>query len=363
MMKSTKTNTLKNFLKSEFVRVGDKIAESVLEKAGFSGNEDPKKLSRDEAQKLLEAFQSTDFLPPPTNCLSPIGEKMIIKSLLVGFSPEFVHAVTRRPRVYSGHPFLVEVGIAYGGEIRGEDRVSLLRYANKIPLLYQQGGCALTKAVESVNWKNYGLNQSRGELPSGPAVILVHLASTNIPYTSESKEAIASIPEIVEEVRLALQEAGRKLKEYIERKGRQQKKKKKEEVLSRILPLMAEKVCEVLEKDPIDVGKVVARIMGYIHVQRSVAESDGFTDVRLVISNFSRAKKEFKLYEMCSGDVVVKDAKIMESSYKTLVWNVILKPNEEIELKYRVKGRIINRKPLVDGVDAEMISGADVMSI
>lgn len=362
MLKTTKATTLKKFLKDEFVRVGDKIAEEVISKSGFTGNEDPRNMGREEAARLLEAFRSTDFLPPPTDCLSPIGEKMISRSLMAEYSPEFVYAVTRKPRVYSGHPFLIEVGIAYGGEIKAE-KVTLLRYANKIPLLYQQGGCALTKAVESVNWKNYGLAQNKGELPAAPAVILIHLASTNIPYTSESKEAVASIPEIVDEARLALQEAGRRLKEYIERKSRQQKKKKKEEMISRVLPLIAKKVCEVLEKDPIEVDKIVARIMGYLHVEREIADVDGRKEVAVRVSNFSRSKKVIKVYEMCSGEVKTDGGKVTGRGYTTVSWDVTLKPDEEVELRYTLKGRVLNKKPLVSGVDREILSGGEVMDL
>ncbi len=366
MLKTTRAKNLKRFLKSEFVRVGDKIADGVLLKAGFSGEEDPRRLDRDDALRLLKAFRETDFLPPPTDCLSPIGDRMIVKSLAAEYNPEFVYAVTRKPKVYSGHPFLVEVGIAYGGEIsgmKGDEKVTLLRYANKIPLLYQQGGCALTRAVESVNWRNYGLSQSRDEIPNGPAVILVHLASTNIPYTSESKEAIAAIPEIVDEAKLALQEAGRKLKEYIDRKGRTQKKKKKEEVLGKILPLLARKVCEVLEKDTIEVEKVIARIMGYVHVERVATDRDGFTEVSVILSNFTRSAKDLRVYEMCDGEVEAEGARVTASTFKTLSWKVKLKPGEEIELRYRVRGRIVNRKPLVDGVDPEVLSGAEVAAM
>lgn len=362
MLKSTRASTLKKFLKEEFVRIGDKIAEDVLAEAGFSGNERPCDMGRDEAARLLDAFLTVDFLPPPTDCLSPIGEKMISRSLVAQYSPEFVYAVTRKPKVYSGHPFLVEVGIAYGGEIKSE-KVTLLRYANKIPLLYQQGGCALTKAVESINWKNYGLSQNKGELPSAPAVILVHVASTNIPYTSESKEAVAAIPEIIDETRLALQEVGRKLKEYLERKSKQQRRKKKEEMISKVLPLIARKVCEVLEKDQIEVDKIVARIMGYLYIERDIFERNGVKEVVLRISNFTRSKREMKVFEMCSGDVKADGAKITSSGYTTVAWNVVLKPNDEVELKYLLKGRILNRKPLVEGVERDILSGGEVMKI
>ncbi|MEG9195100.1 MAG: DNA topoisomerase VI subunit B [Candidatus Methanoglobus sp.] len=357
MLKFTNSPTLRKFLKEEFVRVGDKIADEILAKAGFSGDEDPKKLGRDEAAKLIEAFKSVELLPPPVDCLSPIGEELLMRSLISEYSPEFVYAVTRRPKVYSGHPFLVEAAIAYGGEIRA-DKIILLRFANKIPLLYQQGGCALTKAVESINWKNYGLEQTKEELPYGNAVILVHLASTNIPYTSESKEAISPIPEIMDEIRLALQEVGRKLKEYLDRKERQEVKKKKEEVIAKILPLIAKKVCEVLEKDPVEVDRIVARIMGYLHVERIVSEKNGLKEVKIVVSNFTKAKREIRILETCSGEVEADNARISEGRFPTITWSLIVNPEEEVELRYRVKGELVNKTPIVEGIDTNMLSVA-----
>ncbi len=360
MLKVTRARTLRNFLKEEFVRVGDRIAEAVLRSAGFEGDEDPRSFGRNEAERLLKAFHEIDLLPPPTDCLSPIGEKMIERGLLARFSPEFVYAVTRRPKVYSGHPFLVEVGIAYGGSI-STDRAIVLRYANKIPLLYQQGGCALTKAVASVNWKNYGLNQSKDELPASPVVILIHLASTNVPYTSESKEAVAAIPEIVDEVRLALQEVGRRLKEYIDRKERHRKRKKKEEAIGKIIPLIAKKAAEVLGRDVPNAEKVLARVMGYVYVERTVSEVDGVKNVRLIVHNFSRTHARFRLYEMCTGSVEDCEAG-EEGVYKVLSWDVSARPGESVEFGYKLRGRIVNSKPLVEGADPELVRGAEVLA-
>ncbi|HID43491.1 MAG TPA: DNA topoisomerase VI subunit B [Archaeoglobaceae archaeon] len=362
MLKQTEAGSLKSFLKREFVRIGDKTAHEVLEKAGTEGSRNPKKLNREEISSLLQAFKNTDFLPPPTDCLSPIGEKMIMKSLLSEYRGEWVYAVTRKPKVYSGHPFLVEAGIAYGGEISSEKMI-LLRYANKIPLLYQQGGCAITKAVESISWRNYGLQQSKGELPVCPAVLMVHVASTNVPYTSESKEAVSYIPEIVEEIRLALQELGRKLKEYVERKEKLKKKKKKEDVLNAILPLLAKKVCEILEKDEIDVEKIVARIIGKVHIERTVNEKDGYREVNLRISNFTRAKKDVKIYEICSGEVDAPSARISQSSYTTVKWELSLNPEDTAVIDYRTRGKIVNKKPLIEGLEESEISGGEVFSL
>ncbi|WP_456369656.1 DNA topoisomerase VI subunit B [Geoglobus sp.] len=349
MLKNTKARDLKNFLKTEFVRVGDKISEEILTKAGLSPDLHPSSISREDAEKLITAFRLTDLLPPPVDCLSPIGEDLIMKSLMEEYSPEFVYAVTRRPKVYSGHPFLVEAGIAYGGELK-EDKISLLRFANKIPLLYQQSGCALTQAVVSVNWKNYGLQQSKNELPVAPAVILVHVASTNVPYVSESKEAVAAIPEIIDEVRLALQECGRRLKEYIERKKSIQKRKRKEEELLKIIPLLAEKISEVVERERVDAEKVIARIMGKVYISREVGDGKA----AVVIHNFSSSRRKLRIYEMCDGGI---------NGDRTARWDVEVGPGEVVRIEYEFRGRHINARPLVEGIEEELISGGEVVKL
>ncbi len=334
MLKDSRAKNLKEFLKREFSRVGEKIAEEILTKAGIP-NKHPRAITREEAIRLIEAFRETPLLPPPTDCLSPIGEELIIKSLVNEFKPEFVCAVSRKPKVYSGNPFLVEVGLAYG--VNSEETI-LMRFANRIPLLYQQGGCALTKAVESVNWKAYGIPQDK--LPKAPMVILIHVASTNIPYTSESKEAIAGIPEIVDEVRLALQEVGRKLKGYLDRKKAVQERKKRENVLLKILPLIAKKCAEILEREEVDVSKVVARITGKVYVEKSVEGKN----VKIVVSNFSRNKKRFKLYDICGNP---------------RVWELELKPFEEKVIEYECENPSRSR-PFVEGLEEEVI-GADFL--
>ena len=98
--------------------------------------------------------------------------------------------------------------------------MQVLRYANRVPLQFQQGACAITQAVTKTNWRSYGLSQSRGNLPSGPVTVMIHMASVWVPFTSESKEAIASYPEIERELRLGLQAAGRKLAMYLRRRKR-----------------------------------------------------------------------------------------------------------------------------------------------
>jgi DNA topoisomerase-6 subunit B len=180
-------------------------------------------------------------MAPPTNCLSPIGEKAILSGLYQQIKGDFYTAVSRPPAVYRGNPFVIETGLAYGrgpqhgqesqetksiplaeGETQQDDHelARVIRYANRVPLLYQQSACVSYKAVLDTTWRNYGVSQSRGALPSGPMVIFVHMASVWVPFTSESKEAIADYDEIRKEITLAMRECGRRLGAFLRRRER-----------------------------------------------------------------------------------------------------------------------------------------------
>ncbi|MEM6561751.1 MAG: hypothetical protein AAF656_09130, partial [Planctomycetota bacterium] len=142
------------------------------------------------------------------------------KGLLKETKAEFYTAHTREPAVYRGNPFQIEVGIAFGGDLPREEQARIFRFANRVPLLYQPSACAISKSISGTNWRNYGLTQPRNGMPEGPLIVFVHMASVWVPFTSESKEAIADYDEIRKEVGLALKECGRKLNTYIRRKQR-----------------------------------------------------------------------------------------------------------------------------------------------
>ena len=179
-------------------------------------------------------------MAPPTDCLSPIGEDLLEKSLKKEINAEFYCAITRPIFVYRGNPFQIEVGIAYGGNQPKEEQVSILRYANRVPLLYQQGACAFTKSVMGTSWKPYGLQQSNNALPVGPMTLILHIASVWVPFTSESKEALAHYPEIIKEVKLALQEAGRKLQSYVHKKVKVQSQLERASLFENYIPEVAD---------------------------------------------------------------------------------------------------------------------------
>ncbi len=180
---------------------------------------------------------------PRTDVLVPIGKERIKTSLRSNLKPSFVAVVERKPRVYSGGiPFQVEVGVAIGGQIKGFE---LMRFANRVPLLFDTGGCAITEAVKSIDWKRYGLN----DVFNSPVVILVNLSSTHVPYTTAGKQAIADVPEVFNEIRQALMEVGRKVKEYTSRVGRLEELAQKKKVLEHYLPLVAGALAKLAGED------------------------------------------------------------------------------------------------------------------
>jgi|TARA_Y100000310_G_scaffold12560_1_gene12944 DNA topoisomerase VI B subunit len=239
MMKSSKSRNISSFLSNDFSRVSSKVAKDVLAKAEISEKIHPSKVSREEADRLLKIIRETKIMAPPTNCLSPIEEDLLLEGLKKEIKADFYASVTRQPSVYRGNPFLIEVAMAYGGDLEKEDSVRVLRFANRVPLLYQQSACASIRSIIQTSWNNYGLSQSKKALPSGPVIILVHIASVWVPFTSESKEAIAHYPEIIKEMKLALQDCGRKLGSYIRKTVKAKEQKEKIDLFEKYIPEIA----------------------------------------------------------------------------------------------------------------------------
>ena len=249
MLELTKARTLQSFLTTEFSRVGAKSAKNICQHAALLTKTKPRRVSREMGERLMEGIKSVRLMNPPTDCLSPIGEQLLEMGLRKEINAEFFCSVSRPPVVYRGNPFQIEVGIAYGGEQKADRTVNLLRFANRVPLLYQQSACAITKSISSIRWSPYGLKQSQNSLPVGPCTILVHLASVWVPFTSESKEAIAHYPEIIKELKLALQDAGRKLQRYVKRRHLVAHELKKRNFIETYIPHVGLALQELLDLD------------------------------------------------------------------------------------------------------------------
>jgi len=321
--------------------------------------DDPPKVTavagdRDTARELLDAMAATNIMAPPTECLAPITAELVEAGLRKEYDADFYAASTRDAEVHGGDPFIVEAGIAYGGDLPADGSVEILRFANRVPLVYQRGACATVDVVKRINWRNYNLDQPGGSgIPNGPAVLMVHVASTNVPFTSESKDAVANVPEIEDEIELAVREAARELKSYLNKRRSLEKRREKQDVIADILPEMAEKVTTVTGRAPLDIGDTMARIMNNVLVERTVEDGT----VELTVENHTSTSETLDVTEMVSaepGDV--SGGTVVEMDGEWFVrWEPTVGGGEEATLEYTV-GSDADFDVNVDGVEREKLT-------
>jgi len=238
MLKDSRARTLKRALEEDFSRVSSRVSKDICERAGLNPKANPTRVAHREIEALYQAIQETKLMRPPLDCLAPIGEEQILAGLKKEFPASFYAAVTRPPTVYRGNPFLVEVGIACAKpgenpEMGAEDPVRVMRFANRVPLLYMSGACAMTDAMSSVKWKTYGLQQPRGGTPIGPVVLFLHIA-------------IAHYPEILKEMVFALQECGRRLSVHLNKRKRAAEAERKHSYMVKYIPHLAKGLQDIL---------------------------------------------------------------------------------------------------------------------
>jgi DNA topoisomerase-6 subunit B len=308
MAQESKSRDVSGFLQSAFSRVSASAAADILRQVPWGKKSlKPRALAdRATAEQLHKAIANTKLMSPPTNCLSPIGDELMRKGLVSFLSviesegdddgqidmdaasmkpakkskgdkkkpdeapaaepvpdatPEegvekikghnyFIATVTRSPKVYRGNPFQVEVGLAYGGSWPADKTIELFRFANRVPLLFQRGACGVTEAIVKTDWRNYLLSQPKGALPVGPMALLVHIASVWVPFTSESKEAVAHYPDIIKEIQLAAQECGRKLATFIRKRKAEDYQLQRRSIFELYIEEVAEAIGKITGKKP-----------------------------------------------------------------------------------------------------------------
>ncbi|AGN26742.1 DNA topoisomerase VI subunit B [Candidatus Methanomassiliicoccus intestinalis] len=301
MVNASSEKSLIKFLQNDFSRISERVAKEICSAAGITETTRLSTMDLEKCKQLQDGIGKVKIMAPQSDCLSPIGENLIrkgLKHVLSDIKPEYyAPPITRDPKSHSGNPFLVEVGIVYGGGLPSDQQVQILRFANRVPLLYQQGACAITKAIEATDWRRYGLEQRGGTgIPYGPAIILVHIASTKIPFTSEAKEAVSAIPQIQEEITLALKACGRSLRTHLNKKERKKKTRAKFEIVQVIIPLMAEKTANVLGKPIPDLRGTITKIMNVVWIDESITYDKGKHRAKITIYNYTPKNQKFKLH-------------------------------------------------------------------
>ncbi|MBL8681113.1 MAG: DNA topoisomerase VI subunit B [Myxococcales bacterium] len=257
------------------------LVDDLCRRAGFEPQTLAKKVEMTNLERFTTALESKQvrILPPPATCVAPIGESLIVEGLKRRFKGEFFASHTRPPAVYRGNPFVVEVGIAYGGELAKDEGAEVLRFANRVPLLYQPRACATTEAVVRINWKAYakdgGINQRGAELPVGPLAVFVHLASVWVPFTNEAKEAIASYDEIIDEIRVALMECGRKLATYLNSQVADKLQRERKSLFEKYIEEIAIAIGEITSMGPERVrGDFLNAMAGFVHLDEPAPKSE-----------------------------------------------------------------------------------------
>jgi len=269
MLRDTKGRTLKGALQSDFSRVSANVAEEICKAAGLNPEMRPRALGVAQVEALFRAIPNVKIMAPPTSTIVPIGEALILEGLKQTVKADFYTSTTRPPAVYRGNPFVVEAGLAYGGDLPAEELIDLWRFANRVPLQYQQSACAITRGALTTDWRSYGLQQGKGALPVGPMILFVHVASVWVPFTSESKEAIASYPEIIRELRLGLQEVGRRLGGFLRHRQRLAEAEKKRSYIESYIPHIGIALREILGLSKAEEEKVVTTLTDTLEKSRT----------------------------------------------------------------------------------------------
>ncbi|MGC8496475.1 MAG: DNA topoisomerase VI subunit B [Thermoplasmata archaeon] len=372
LAKNTKHKTLTSFLSGEFSKVSNKIAVEICTMTKLDPSMDPSTLKLVDAKNILESFKQTKLLPPSSESLSPIGENLIkkgLKNVLGAYKPSFYAIpVSRKPAIYHGNVFIVEAGMVYGGDLPKEEQISIMRFANKVPLLYQAGACAITKAVSDMDWRKYGFEQKSGAgIPSGPAIVLVHVASTKVPFTSESKEAIAEVPEIIDEIKLALRDLARQIRTFLTKKEIKAKLSEKFFLVQKILPQIALKSANILNKPVPKLEPIITQIMNVVWIDEDIEESKDTVKVTVRVSNFTADEKKFTLYaDLPEGKVLEgsadRDCKI-DPENDSIEWEISIKSLEQKILKFTLTnimaGTYKESTYYVEGINPVYVVGAE----
>ena len=237
--------TLNQFLKKGFSRVTDntirEMAKSRLLKKRL--NTLVRKISEDHFKTIFQVIQESDLSNPNTRSVLTVGEEGLAKSIHRLGEVDFFSVVTRKPSICDFKPVVVEVAIARFRDKKSSaesDFIQLLRFANRVPLQFDKSACAITRAVESVNWRSYGLSQSKNGLPFGPYVFAISVTSPFIKFKNASKETIDASDDLVEELRRALMKAGQKLSRHIRRESKAADLERKKQHIEKFGPILVE---------------------------------------------------------------------------------------------------------------------------
>ena len=268
MAQNTDSRRYKSMLTSSLSRMSNKRVDEISELTGIDMNKRPKDLTFPEAEAIVQCFKKMKFMAPPTDGLIPIGSEQIEKGMKQILKPEFVTTITRKPVTYQGGvSFIIEAGLAYGGDagrvVKEQRKSEIMRFANRVPLTFDAGSCAITEALKSIDWKRYGLR----DLDNTPLTLFVNIISTQVPYLSTGKQSVSPEPEIVHEIRQSTMKLARKLQKHLRAKKAAKEKEKRSKVFEDYMPVIIEEAAKLGETGVPEYQEVLAKV-----TKRALAE-------------------------------------------------------------------------------------------
>ena len=276
LLRESRELELRGFLTKAFCRLSTNKAKTIITATNkelrrrrlepLSAKTPTDSLDKTEVELLYKSFSSEDYIAPPTDTVVPVGEEVFEQTIKLAYNPDFVTAVTRKPTSGKGLSFAVEVCIAYGGEILPASSAPMVlwRFVNRVPKLRDNSDCATWKATASVNWRNYKVQSFDNGIPRGPIMVFIHVcgAYVHVMFKGQSKQALAEDEVLLKEIKLALEDAGRKFRRYITRRETAKRKAKRAGVLAMYADQFAQSLSTIANdgrKKPLFNPEVVAR--------------------------------------------------------------------------------------------------------
>lgn len=271
--------TLQGILSNSFQKMSNDKAKDIINRAGLTVKP-ADQYDEHELIKVVNICKHTKFQSPNTDHLSPIGEKI----LTVGMTSEYsiilnketstsgsqthlsakilkpsLTAYSSRICVVNNRPTIVECGIAYGGDIPS---FKLYRFANKIPLLYDEGSDVAREVISEVGINKMGISKkevkeqfSNVETRSDrtveylPIHIFFHICSTKIPYKTAGKESIASEGDLKKYMKSCLSDLYRKVSAQIRRELKIKEDENKLRLYKHYIPFIVNAISESIKID------------------------------------------------------------------------------------------------------------------
>ncbi len=301
--------SLRSWFKKGFSRITDNTIQEFV-KNGLNKkyiDESIDKLNETQFKEVFAAMQKTELMSPSTKSVITIGEEAFSKSVRRLGEVDFFAVVTRKPTICDFKPVAVEVAVARlktperSGE-EGEQQATVLRFANRVPLQFDKAACAMVNAIETVNWRTYGISQPRDSVPLGPYVIAISLVSPFIKFKNASKETVDASDELVEEIRRALIQAGQRLSRHIKKESREADLEEKLRHIEQFCPILVDCLCRIAKAPAARKKKAAEGLVKLLG--RDINQAKEHLEEAVNAAEIAKSKGKFQVIEEEKADVI-----------------------------------------------------------